>query len=69
MATVKDEMTCREPVDFVGFSKEQLQQSHTEVCPDRIRLVGKTMLAFETTAGCRRIAHMPAIDSKSLGEK
>lgn len=39
-----DEMICREPVDFIGFSKEELQQSHTEVSPNTIRLAGKTVL-------------------------
>lgn len=46
MATAKDEMTLREPADFIGFSKEVLEQSRTEVSPNTTRLVGKTVLAF-----------------------
>lgn len=67
-AIAKDETICKEPVDFSGFSKEELWHSHTEVSPNTNRLVAR-VLAFESTAGCSRIAHIPAADSKSLGEK
>ena len=39
------------------------------MCSNRIGLVGKTTLAFETKAGCKRIASVSVTDSESLGKK
>lgn len=39
------------------------------MCSNGISLVGKTMLAFETKAGCKRIANISITDSKILGKK